>query len=223
MNDSFQLLLESFLIGAFPWISQLKQLDIHFKIPGFNLKSLFNFFASLFSASIYIYLERLGIYELIYWPDWKTLIIISFIMMFTYFTLLIYKWNEVNTGILKWPIILNFVLYIFIFCTLTSGFGLLKTYKNHYVIKGIVISEDGSELLDKTYIRLEHSSKPNLSISRMTTKKGEFSLLIEKKMADEYNRLILEKADFKPRDIPFSGIASLRSYTQGKIEIKRLK
>ncbi|SNR70894.1 hypothetical protein [Dokdonia pacifica] len=179
----YSIIAEAFLVGAFPWISQLRNLDIHFKIPSFNLKSIFNFFASLFGISIYIILNRLGKYDLLYWPDWKLFILIALLLTIIYMIILIYKRKEVNTGKLKWPILLNFVIYIFIFCNLTSGFGLLETYKDHYVFKGIVVNKQGIGVGKTSILVISDENE----INTLTDQEGNFSFLVPKEKADSYN------------------------------------
>jgi hypothetical protein len=57
--DDVKPLLEAFVAGAFPWISQLKALKIHFEIEDFDVSSISNFFASLFAVSIFGFFQYL--------------------------------------------------------------------------------------------------------------------------------------------------------------------
>ncbi|GGG12123.1 hypothetical protein GCM10011344_10990 [Dokdonia pacifica] len=97
--------------------------------------------------------------------------------------ILIYKRKEVNTGKLKWPILLNFVIYIFIFCNLTSGFGLLETYKDHYVFKGIVVNKQGIGVGKTSILVISDENE----INTLTDQEGNFSFLVPKEKADSYN------------------------------------
>ncbi|WP_452226820.1 hypothetical protein [Lacinutrix cladophorae] len=213
MFEDFTTIIESFLVGAFPWISQLRGLDIHFKIPSFNLKSIFNFFASLFSLSIFLYMNRLDVYDFIYWPDWKLFIGIGFILMISYFVVLIYRMSDVNSNKSKWPIILNFITYILIFSCLTTGFGLLKTYKDHYVVKGIVVNNK-EELIEKSIITLLYKNDSQYDVRTMTNLDGKYSLVIPKEIANDFNKLEVIKNGYKNYSEQFGNISALKSLTK---------
>jgi hypothetical protein len=209
----FSIIIEYFLAGAFPWISQLKQLDFHFKLPSFDLKSIFNFFASLFSISVFIYMDRLDVYDFVYWPNWKLFIGLSFVLTILYFIILIYKRVDVNSNKLKLPIIINFIIYILIFSTLTTGFGLLNIYKDNYVVKGIVIDQNVNPLKEVgVYLHYKNASEDD--IITQTDKFGRYYLLIPKTHSDDYNSIDFDKGGYNIRTINFGNLSALKSMSK---------
>ncbi|WP_103068260.1 hypothetical protein [Aquimarina sediminis] len=214
MSSNASLLIESFLIAGFPWISQLKNLNIHFKIQSFELKSIYNFFASLFGVSIYIQLNRLGTYDLLYWPNWMVFIVGAFILTLIYMFTLIYKYKEVNSNKISWPIITNFIVYVLIFCCLTSGFGLLETYTDHYVIKGIVTDHENSKIERAQLGVMSKNVEKYPDLVTLTKQDGSFSILIPKKNAHEYNEIEVIRAGYEEFIVQFGNMSSLKSLSQ---------
>jgi len=206
--------------GLFPWVSQFKKLDIHFKIQSFNLKSIFNFFASLFGASVFLYLDRLGEYDLIYWPNWSYFIITAFILTMIYFVILIYKSTDVNSNNSKWPICVNFLTYISIFVSLTIGFGLLNTYSDYFVIKGVVVSNNG-DVVENASITVMYKDNTGSPLRLTTQRDGEFAFLIKKEDYNNYNNILVQKVDFQNLNRSFSDVASLKAQVR-KMELQKL-
>lgn len=133
-------LIKLFGVGAFPWISELRNLDIHFNQPNIKTSSIFNFFASLFAMGIFVYSFYTNPYQLIQLPNWIYFLIGACILTILYFTLYIFYKDEVKNGSKKWIVIIQFAVYILIFCSLTTSFSLLKVFKDYVVINGKVIN-----------------------------------------------------------------------------------
>ncbi|MDP2323038.1 MAG: hypothetical protein Q8N51_03305, partial [Gammaproteobacteria bacterium] len=102
----------AFAAGGFPWISQLKQLPIHFALPDLDLSGIFNFFASLFAVAVYafcVYSHPLQVFAL---PRWYWLVGASFGLTVIYFSVFVYWRDGVKTGSPRWPVIVNFIVYV---------------------------------------------------------------------------------------------------------------
>ena len=138
-------LIKLFGVGAFPWISELRKLDIHFEQPGIKTSSIFNFFASLFAMGIFVYSFYVNPYQLIQLPNWIYFLVGACILTILYFSFYIYFKESVKTGAKKGIVIVQFVIYILIFCSLTTAFGLLKVFKDYVVIDGKVLDSKGKK------------------------------------------------------------------------------
>ncbi len=178
---NWEIYIQAFLLGAFPWISQLKKLNIHFQIPDTELKGIYNFFASILAISIFLYIGgTLPKTILVNLLDWFWFIGIAGISSFFYFIVYIYKRDQVQKGTIKWPIILNFVFYMIIFSSLTTGFGILKIYTNNYVIVGKIINIINSEPVEKAKLTIT-DIRNNVIAADYSNKKGQFLILIDHK------------------------------------------
>nr|WP_294858406.1 hypothetical protein [uncultured Fluviicola sp.] len=136
-------LIKLFGVGAFPWISELRKLDIHFEQPGIKTSSIFNFFASLFAMGIFAYSFYVNPYQLIQLPNWIYFLVGACILTILYFSFYIYFKESVKKGMKKGIVIVQFIIYILIFCSLTTAFGLLKVFKDYVVIDGKVLDSKG--------------------------------------------------------------------------------
>lgn len=185
----WQVYTEAFALGAFPWISQLKKLNIHFDSDGLDLKGIFNFFASLFAMSIYLYVNgALPKTVLYHFPAWYWFMIASFICALLYFGLFIYKRAEVSTGKLKWPILVNFVLYLFLFINLTSGFGLLRILQENYIFEGHVQMQSSTDDLKGAKITIKDIKGVECLASDISDGGGDFILVLSKEDFAKCNR-----------------------------------
>jgi hypothetical protein len=133
-------MIKLFLVGAFPWISELRNLDIHFAQPNIKTSSIFNFFASLFAMGLFVYSYYVNPYQLIQLPTWIYFLLAACILTILYFSIFIYNKEKVQQGEKKGVVIINFIIYILIFCSLTICFGLLKVFKDYVIINGKVVS-----------------------------------------------------------------------------------
>jgi hypothetical protein len=136
-------LIKLFAVGAFPWISEMQKLDIHFEQPDIKTSSIFNFFASLFSMGIFVYSYNVNPYQLIQLPKWIYFLVGACVLTILYFSFYIYFKESVKNGLKKGIVIIQFTIYILIFCSLTTAFGLLKVFKDYVVINGEVIDSKG--------------------------------------------------------------------------------
>ncbi|MCH7827064.1 MAG: hypothetical protein IIC75_03665 [Bacteroidetes bacterium] len=219
--EDYQNLIQMFALGAFPWISQLKKLKIHFEIKGFKLASIYNFFASLFSISIFAYCNYSNPYQLISLPSWWVFILISLIFTITYFSIYFFCKEKVESKKIKTPVIFNFINYIAIFCFLTLGFGLLKVYSNYYVIKGEVVDfRDNNLSLSGVQVGIYDNNRKYEQIS-LTDKDGNFLLLIEKKYIKDYKHLSVSKEGYETLDQVFAGQSSIISFLKNP-KLKKL-
>ena len=179
MDFNWETVIQAFLLSAFPWISQFKKLDIHFESPNLKARSIFNFFASLFALAIFSYTNYVHPDQLIALPQWWWFTLLSLILTFGYFALFLYLKEKVKNNALKWPILVNFFIYIFIFCSLTIGFSLLKVYQNYILVEGKVILDTSEKEFVDAEITISDSKGDALKHIR-TDRNGEFKLLLEK-------------------------------------------
>lgn len=185
----WQVYTEAFALGAFPWISQLKKLNIHFDSDGLDLKGIFNFFASLFAMSIYLYINgALPKTVLYYLPAWYWFIITAFILALLYFGMFIYTRSSVSQGRMKWPIIFNFILYLALFSNLTSGFGLLRILQENYMFTGKIVDKISNKELKGAKIIVKSIDEMECYASDASKDDGSFLLVIEKTDFPRCNR-----------------------------------
>lgn len=171
-NDIPQL----FIAGAFPWISELKTLDIHFEQPGIKTSSIFNFFASLFAVGLFTYSNYANAYQLIQLPSWWVFLLIGAVLTIVYYTIYTYYRAGVNEGKYTGIVILNFVIYILIFCCLTSSFGLLKIYKDYVVVTGKVYGSD--EKAAPSEFEIKYAGNKQMKFK--TDTRGHYTILLKR-------------------------------------------
>lgn len=104
-------LIKLFLVGAFPWVSELRNLDIHFDQPNIKTSSIFNFFASLFAMGLFVYSYYVNPYQLIQLPQWGYFLLSSCILTILYFSIFIFNKEKVHQGTRKGVVIVNFIIY----------------------------------------------------------------------------------------------------------------
>lgn len=220
--ENLQNLIQMFTLGAFPWISQFKKLKIHFEIKEFKLASIYNFFASLFSISIFAYCNYSNPYQLISLPSWWIFILFSLILTIVYFTIYFFYKEKVESKKNKISVIFNFIIYIAIFCSLTLGFGLLKVYSNYYVIKGKVVDYSDNNLsLSEVEVGISDNDRKFEQIS-LTDKDGNFQLLIQKEYIEDYKYLSVSKEGYYTVDKVFAGQSSIISFLKNP-KLKKIK
>ncbi len=134
---------QSLYLGAFPWISQFRRLDFHFQRPGLDLKSIDNFFASLFAIGIAAYGNWAPAEQLLDLPRWYWLFSAALVLTIAFFTLYLYERERVsaNHSRVRWPIVANFILYVLVFCFLAAGFAALGVYQDYVVVRGEVVDQ----------------------------------------------------------------------------------
>lgn len=179
MDFSWNEAIQAFMLGAFPWISQFKKLDIHFRLKDIEIRSIYNFFASLFSFSIFFYLNYSHPDQLMDLLGWWWFISFSFLLTSIYFTIFFFFREKVNLNILKWPVIINFFVYVLIFCMLTTGYGLLRVYKDYLIIEGKVVEESTGKGIAQAEITIDDSEAKTLK-NIVSDRKGRFKVLLNR-------------------------------------------
>lgn len=203
MLNDWTHLVEAFALGAFPWISQLKQLKIHFEMDDLDAASIFNFFASLFALGIYCYFAYAHPSQVMGLPNWYMFILLALTLTAAFFANFLWHRTKVVKDNVKWPVLVGFVLYIGIFSSLTAGFGLLRILENYIVVKGVVEDASSHEPLDRCDV--EVSDQRDYQRSAKTDHNGRFLLLVERKNFDTLSRAIVNKAGYEEEQITFSG------------------
>lgn len=178
-------------VGLFPMMDQLLKLDIHFKIKSFPLKLIYNIIASLFSFFFFTFLKFSDTNILLDFPKWYIFLIIAGVLFLIYFFILVYKRAEVNSGKIKWPIILNLPIYVLFFVCLTVSFGLLSFRETNYVIEGR-INNAPVGLLDKLKIEILHSDNIKKNITpKINMDDGTFRFALPKEEKDKYDYIYI--------------------------------
>jgi hypothetical protein len=136
MTADWSTIAAGFVAGGFPWISQFRKLPIHFEMPTLDLAAIFNFFASLFSVGLHAYCVYAHPSQMIDLPGWYYFLGAALLFTTAFFCVFLYQRDNVKKGRHKWPVVVNFVLYILIFLSLTTGFGILKLLDPFIVISG---------------------------------------------------------------------------------------
>ena len=168
-------------IGAFPWISEFRRLDVHFNTKGIKLSSIYNFFASLFATGIYSYSYYIDPYQSTDLPPWYFFLLMACLLTIIYFSLFFYFKERVEKGGEKGIVIVNFFLYILIFCSLTFGFSILKIFKDDLVIHGRIY-DDQDRPAHKTDIEIRTVSNRKFTLE--SDDHGIFTLFLDRKYAD---------------------------------------
>lgn len=203
MNSDLSGLAQAFVLGAFPWVSQLRQLDIHFKRGDYDCAAVFNLFASLFACAFFMYSRQAHPTQFVAWPAWYYFLAAAFLFTVAYFVLFILGRDRVKEG--KWTpaIVVNFVLYVSIFVALTSGFGLLRLFEPYVVIRGTVVDETGAPL---TAVDVELSNPEGYARSTVTDDRGGFVILVEKDALNEITRGVFTTHNGdRNRQVTFAG------------------
>ena len=175
-----------FAVGAFPWISEFKKLEIHFKYKDLKLSSIYNFFASLFAAGIYSYSYYIDAYQSTNLPPWYVFLILACTLTVLYFSFFIYQRDNIEKGKNMYFVIINFCLYILIFSSLTFGFALVKSFKDNVVISGKIYSSNGAHA-KKSDIELMTSNQTIFTLNSDSL--GKFTLFLDKKYLDSIQRI----------------------------------
>lgn len=178
-NGDWSAYIALFVAGGFPWITQVKNLDIHFTYNNQSYREVFNAFASLFAFSIFFFLKTEVTDRFAYYFDlWWVIVIIAFALVTCYITLFMKSSTPTLTGM-----IIRFVIYVSIFCTLVAGFGLLYFEKDYYMIAGTVSGvKDG-----KAKIEVYAEGNPVKAV--YTDNEGSFYLTLGK--GTEYEKVVV--------------------------------
>lgn len=177
MAADWTTIAEGFVAGGFPWVSQLKALPIHFEKDGLDLSAIFNFFASLFAVAVYSFTIYAHPTQVVGLPHWYWWLLVAFALCVAYFSFFLFRRDAVKSSGLKWPILVNFVLYIGIFVSLTGGFGVLKLLDPFVVTEGIVVDASGAGV-DRAEVEVVDDR--GYAVSTFTDPHGRFVLLIDK-------------------------------------------
>lgn len=178
-------LTKLFIVGAFPWISELRNLDIHFEQPNIKTSTIFNFFASLFAMGIFVYSYYVNPYQLIQLPRWGYFLLFACLLTILFFALFIYSKEAVKRGKQKGVVILQFSIYILIFCSLTTCFGLLRVFKDYVVVHGKVVSSTNQPTIADFNIYF----KEDRQMTFRSNAKGVYTLMINTKDVDRITKI----------------------------------
>lgn len=193
-------------LGVFPWISQLRQLDLHFKRSNLDLKSIDNFFASLFAIGIAAYGNWAPPDQLLDLPRWYWCLLAALLLTVVFFSIFLYNREGVAApgSALRWPIILNFVLYNGVFCCLATGFATLAVYQDYVIVEGRVIMQTGgAPIADAT---IELSTEGQLArYTALTNLQGRFRLVVPKAPFKAIDHALITAASYEDRKITVDG------------------
>lgn len=195
----------AFAAGGFPWISQFKQLPVHFALPDLDLSAIFNFFASLFAVAVYAFCIYAHPLQVIALPRWHWLVSAAFILTVIYFLVFLYWRDGVKAGSTRWPVIVNFIVYVLIFVTLTAGFGVLKLLDPYLLIEGVVVNNANAMVGNA---EVEITNQQDYSVTAVTGDDGHFVLLLDKTRAGQVTQASVSK-DGIQRQITFSSAFSV--------------
>lgn len=172
-NGDWSIYIALFVAGGFPWITQIKNLDLHFSYGGQSFKEVFNAFASLFSFSIFFFMKAaVSDRFAFFFGFWWAILLIAFLLIVVYLYILMYR--RENKGI--YGMLIAFVIYVSIFCTLVGGFGLLYFEKDYYMISGKI------EGVKNEKVKIEIYSGNKLTKAVLSDRDGDFYLTLRKDM-----------------------------------------
>lgn len=147
-GGEWSVYLALFVAGGFPWITQIKALDIHFCYKGVSYKEVFNAFASLFSFSIFFFMKTAVTDRFAFYFDyWPLIILFAFVLVVIYVGLLMHNKENRKLG----GVLFGFALYVLVFCTLVTGFSLLYFEKDYHMISGTVAGVKGEIVTIEVY------------------------------------------------------------------------
>ncbi|MET0393460.1 MAG: carboxypeptidase-like regulatory domain-containing protein [Chitinophagaceae bacterium] len=212
-NFNWDDIAKLFLVGAFPWISEFKKLEIHFKTDGVNLSAIYNFFASLFACSLFVYSYYASPYQLLWLPSWGAFIFIAVVLVVAYFIIFFLGMKKVNEGKSKPLVIINFVLYITIFCSLTVGFAKVKLFKDYYIMSGRVLDAGTKTPVRDADVMLMAGGSAE-AMQTVTNRSGEFSFFIDRPLFNKIDKVQVNATNYITWDKTFLGESSKFSYTE---------
>ncbi len=194
----WSLYVGAFGLGAFPWISQIKSLKIHFRNRTQDFRSVNNVFASVFSISIYLFLGgSLSKSILVNIPEWYVFMIMAAISAIVFFSIYLYCYDRVLNHGIKWPIVVNLILWMSLFANLTFGFGVLRIYTNNTVVKGTIFHDLKERSLSKSKIAVYDLTGTEVA-SAITNRKGQFVLLVPNDKSPNCRRFEVRTFGFHP-------------------------
>jgi hypothetical protein len=182
-----------FVAGGFPWITQIKNLQIHFVYADKELQEIFNSFASLFSFSLFFFIKTTIVDQFAQIREyWWLLLFLALILVAAY--LVIFLSYLTKGKIINLPgIIIAFIIYISIYCTLVSGFSLLYLEKDYFFIKGNVTGENNEGVDNAAILVLDEDETILKRIS--TNNSGKFYAVLPKK--NKFKRFEVYAKGFK--------------------------
>jgi len=195
MTPEWSNLAEAFVVGGFPWISQFKQLKIHFKFnDGTDFRTIFNFFGSLFATSIYGYSIYAHPIEVVSMPAWWVLILVALLLTVIYLALYLFFGRAARSPSSIAAVVAGFVIYVGIFCSLTGGFGVLRLLEDHYILRGKVL--DSANGAPVPAAELDFTGDGGYRDLVRTDEDGKFVHLIEKDALDKINEVKVTKTGY---------------------------
>ena len=203
MAPDWYNLAEAFVAGGFPWISQFRQLEIHFKLGDeTDLRTVFNFFGSLFATSIYGYSIYAHPIEVVSMPAWWVFILTALVLTVFYLGLFLLFGRAKRTTFSIFIVITSFVIYVGIFCSLTAGYGALRVFEGYYILRGQVV--DSKTRTGVPDAEIDFSGDSGYGAVVRADKEGKFVHLIEKKDLDGINEVLVTKKGYRndPLSLP---------------------
>ena len=188
MAPDWYNLAEAFMAGGFPWISQFRHLEIHFKLgDDTDLRTVFNFFASLFATSIYGYSIYAHPIEVVSMPAWWVFLFAALFLTAVYLGLFLLFGRAQRTTFSILVVIASFFLYVGIFCSLTAGFGVLRVFEGFYILRGQVV--DSKTRTGVPGAEIDFAGGNGYRAFVIADKDGEFVHVVEKKDLDRINEV----------------------------------
>jgi hypothetical protein len=162
-------------------MTQLRRLDLHFKYRGHDLRSVFNFFASLFAFAAFAYCTYATPAELLWLTNWIWYLGVGLVMAVAYFAILftLREAVEAEKDAKKWPVLVNFVLYILLFVSLTTGFALIRLRGAYILVTGTVRNSRTHRPLDNAFIEFR-THDGSYAEQASSDRRGHFAVYLER-------------------------------------------
>ncbi|MGB0789074.1 MAG: hypothetical protein ACPGQR_06020, partial [Marinirhabdus sp.] len=187
----------AFLLGAFPWMSQLKKLDIHFEPPQVKLKPIANLFASIFSMGFFLFIRgTLPKTLLSSFFGWGVFLFTAFVLVLVYIYIYIHFREQVKLGKVKWPIITTFLLYVLIWVSFTGAFGVLTTYAQNYVLNGKIVEKGNTKGIYGAKLSILNQQQ-NVIASDNSDEEGDFQIVVNRDEIEQCKYITVHSDEYR--------------------------
>lgn len=192
-NFDFRDTVKILGLGAMPWLNYLKPLRWHLRVANFNPVPVFNAVATICAALLsYLYYESENPLELWVPPVWW-LLPLFIVPAAVYFTLFLAYRESVQKGIRKWPLLVAFLVYIGLFCSLAVVAGNLEIRRVFWIVRGQVINAEGKAGIEGARVDLVGEGEP---VTYDTTNAdGSFLLAVDR--SAKLDEFLVNKTGFK--------------------------
>ena len=181
---------QAFAVGGFPWISQMKALKIHYVLKGVDVAGISNFFASLFGLGVYAYVSYSHPVQALWLPDWWIGLAVAGLLTSIFFANFVLFREAVEAGRLVWMTIVQFVIYVLIFVSLTAGFSTLKLFEHHYIYEGRVVIQGTQTGVVGAEVRLGNDTAGVLT-KTASAQDGKFRIVLEKEEGKRLRNILV--------------------------------